>query len=99
MRAMLALAGCFTIFAGFAAAGPVGSACLQSDRGANPPLCACIQNAANMTLSGADQKRAARLFADPDKAEEIRISDSASNRAFWERYQGFASAAGSLCGG
>ena len=99
MRAILALAGCFTIFAGFAAAGPLGSACLQSGRGANQPLCACIQNAANMTLSGADQKRAARLFADPDKAEEIRISDSASNRAFWERYQGFASAAGSLCGG
>lgn len=99
MRAMLALAGCFTIIAGFAAAGPVGSACLQSGRGASQPLCACIQNAANMTLSGADQKLAARLFTNPEKAEEIRVSDSARNRAFWERYQGFASAAGALCGG
>lgn len=99
MRTMLALAGCFTIFAGFATAGPVGSACLQSGRGASQPLCACIQNAANMTLSGSDQKLAARLFANPEKAEAMRVSDSARNRAFWERYQGFASAAGTLCGG
>ena len=62
MRAMLALAGCFTIIAGFAAAGPVGSACLQSGRGASQPLCACIENAARMTLSGSDQKLAARLL-------------------------------------
>ncbi len=99
MRAMLALAGCLTIIAEFAAAGPVGSACLQSGRGASQPLCACIQNAANMTLSGSDQKLAARLFTNPEKAEEMRVSDSARNRAFWERYQGFASAAGALCGG
>ena len=99
MRAMLALAGCLTIIAEFAAAGPVGFACLQSGRGASQPLCACIQNAANMTLSGLDQKLAARLFTNPEKAEEMRVSDSARNRAFWERYQGFASAAGALCGG
>lgn len=97
MRAFLALAGAMTISATSVAAGPVGSACLSAGRGVSPPLCACIQSVADMTLSGADQKMAARLFADPEKAEEIRVSDRARNKAFWARYQGFASTAGSVC--
>jgi hypothetical protein len=97
MRKGLALTGFMTILATSATAGPVGSACLDSGRGASRPLCACIGNVADMTLSGPDQKLAARLFSDPDKAEEIRVSDSNRHKSFWSRYQSFAATAGSLC--
>jgi hypothetical protein len=97
MRAMLALTGAMTFFATAAVSGPVGSACLNSGRSVSQPLCACIQNVAEMTLSGSDQKLAARLFTDPEKAEEIRVSNSSRNKTFWARYQSFASTAGTLC--
>ena len=49
----------------------VERACMISGRGsANPSLCACIGNAARQTLSFGEQRRAARLFRDPDEAEE-----------------------------
>ena len=97
MRATFALACAVTFFATMSEAGPVGSACLSSGRGASQPLCACIQNVADMTLSGKDQKLAARLMSDPEKAEAIRVSESSRNKDFWTRYQGFADAAGTLC--
>lgn len=97
MRAMIAIAGVLTISATMSGAGPVGSACLGSGRAVSQPLCTCIQNVADMTLSGKDQKLAARLMADPEKAEAIRISDSSRNRDFWARYQSFAEAAGTIC--
>ncbi|HQU70351.1 MAG TPA: hypothetical protein PLI43_19445 [Albidovulum sp.] len=97
MRAILPLAGALTIFATKSVAGPVGSACLSSGRSPSQPLCACIQNVADMTLDGRDQKLAARLMADPEKAEAVRVSDSSRNKDFWARYQGFADAAGTLC--
>lgn len=78
-------------------AGPVGSACLSSGRSVSQPLCACIQNVADMTPDGRDQKPAARLMADPEKAEAIRVSDSSRNKHFGARHQGFADAAGTLC--
>lgn len=97
MRAILPLAGVLAILATMSVAGPLGSACLSSGRGVSQPLCACIQNVADMTLSGRDQKLAARLIADPEKVEAIRGSASSRNRDFWARYQSFADAAGSLC--
>lgn len=97
MRATSALAAAFIFLGTSAMAGPVGSACLNSGRQVSPPLCACIQSVADMTLTGRDQQRAAGLFSDPEKAEEIRISDRAKNREFWARYQSFASTAGSVC--
>lgn len=97
MRAMIAFAGAITIFATTSVAGPVGGACLSSGRSVSQPLCACLQNVADMTLDGRDQKLAAKLFADPEKAEAIRVSDSSRNKDFWARYQSFADAAGTLC--
>lgn len=102
MRAALTLGTAFTMLATASLAiaspaGPVGSACLRSGKGAPAPLCACIQNVADMTLSASDQKLAARLVIDPEKAEGIRLSKSARNKAFWSRYEGFAETAGSLC--
>ena len=97
MRGVIALAGAVTIFATTSGAGPIGKACLGSQRSVSPTLCGCIQSVADRTLTGADQKQAARFFADPDKAEEIKGSDSRRNKTFWARYQSFAVTAGAVC--
>lgn len=81
-----------------ASAGIIERACLNSDRAAgNRALCGCIQNAANRTLSGGDQRAAARFFRDPDRAQQVRMSSRASDRAFWERYRAFGSYAERVC--
>ncbi|XBC65593.1 hypothetical protein V5734_15780 [Defluviimonas sp. SAOS-178_SWC] len=79
------------------AAGPIDSACIQSNRAANPLLCDCIQRVANMTLSGADQRLAAKFFRDPGKAQEVRQSGRSSHQAFWTRYTTFGEAAEQVC--
>jgi|OrbTmetagenome_3_1107373.scaffolds.fasta_scaffold47305_2 hypothetical protein len=77
----------------------VERACMISGRGsANPSLCACIGNAARQTLSFGEQRRAARLFRDPDEAEDIRMSDNSRDEAFWDRYRAFGQAAEQMCG-
>ncbi len=79
-------------------AGPIENACNRSDRGAaNPVLCSCIQTIANQTLSRADQRKAARFFRDPDRAQEVRMSRSAADNAFWSRYRAFGDSAGHRC--
>lgn len=81
------------------AAGTIERACLRSDRGAGQTqTCACIQQAADMTLSRSDQGRAASLFADPDAAQAMRVSRSQSDSAFWARYKSFGEAAQAYCG-
>jgi len=60
---------------------------------ANSATCSCIQQAANRTLGNSDQRRAAELFADPQKAQDTRQSSS----AFWTRYRSFANTAESMC--
>jgi hypothetical protein len=73
-------------------------ACLKSDRnGAGRALCGCIQDVADLTLSTRDQKLAARFFADPQKAQDIRQSDRRSYELFWERYKEFGEAAEEFC--
>jgi hypothetical protein len=72
-----------------AAAGVIERACLSSDRGGNRALCSCIQRAADRTLSGRDQRTAARFFTDPDRAQQVRMSDRQSDREFWDRYKSF----------
>ena len=60
-----------------AMAGPIESACLKSDRKvANRALCGCIQQVADMTLKGGDQRQAAKFFRDPDQAQKVRMSKS-----------------------
>ena len=79
--------------------GTVGAACVESDRdAANPQLCACIQSVADATLSNSDQRRVATFFDDPEKAQEIRASDTPFADAFWDRYLVFIDASRSACG-
>ena len=83
-----------------AAAGPIEKACLNSDRrGASRAMCNCIQEAADMTLRGADQRRAAKFFSDPEEAQQVRMSDRESDNAFWDRYKAFGDSARALCAG
>lgn len=99
MRISLSL-GLLVAAAGPAMAGPIETACLRSDRsGGDRAMCGCIQQVADMTLTGSDQRLAARFFSDPDRAQEIRQSDRRSHEAFWERYRNFGETAEVYCGG
>lgn len=83
-----------------AAAGPIERACMRSDRdAANRQVCSCIQQVADMTLRNGDQRRAAKFFADPDRAHETWMSQRASDDAFWERYKNFGATAEAYCAG
>ncbi len=95
----VAMATVLPLIAGSAAAGPIERACMASDRGGNRSLCGCIQQAADATLSGGDQRRAAKFFKDPDDAHSTWVSQSASDDAFWDRYKQFGAAAESYCAG
>lgn len=79
------------------AGGAVETACQKAGRNASDAMCACIQQAADRTLGGGDQRRAAKFFADPEKAQETRVSDSASADAFWDRYSAFVATAQKMC--
>ena len=79
-------------------ANPVERACIGSNRSAaNPSLCACIGSAARQTLNFGEQRRAARLFDDPDEAEELRMSDNSRDERFWDSYQQFGQTAEQMC--
>ncbi|WP_323779664.1 hypothetical protein [Thalassovita sp.] len=81
-----------------AEAGPIDRACMASNRKQKSwALCRCIQDVANQTLSRADQRRAAKFFQDPHKAQEIRQSDSRTHERFWLRYKEFGATAAALC--
>lgn len=93
--AVLALASC----GGRALNGDVAKACIAGGRdAANRALCSCVQQVANQSLNGSDQRRAAGFFDDPDEAQDTRQSDRASDGAFWTRYRAFADRAESMCG-
>lgn len=80
--------------------GPISKACLSSDRKArNSRLCGCIQTVANQSLSGGDQRKAARFFRDPQRAMDVKMSKTASDDAFWDRYKVFASRSERSCRG
>jgi hypothetical protein len=95
----VAAAAFFPAMTSLAAAGPIERACMASDRGGNRSLCGCIQQAADMTLSGGDQRRAAKFFNDPDRAHATWVSQSASDDAFWDRYKQFGETAEAYCAG
>ncbi len=81
-------------------AGPIETACLRTDRAAgNRALCNCIQSAADQTLRSSDQRKAAKFFQDPDKAQEVRMSKSDGDNAFWARYKAFGEIAQAACAG
>lgn len=96
-RLMIAAAAVI-LTAPLAVAGPIDSACMRSDRNArSTALCGCIQQVADMTLSRSDQRRAADFFKDPHRAQEVRMSKSNADNAFWTRYKNFASTAEAYC--
>ena len=81
-----------------AMAGPIDSACARSERSARSnQLCSCIQQVADQTLSRGDQRRAARFFRDAEAAQEVRMSKSDADNAFWTRYKNFAATAEAYC--
>lgn len=81
------------------ATGPISRACLAGGRDrASPALCGCIQAVANARLSGSEQRRGARFFADPHSAQEARQSDRPRDEAFWDDWTDFADAAARSCG-
>ncbi len=83
-----------------ATAGPVARACMASDRqAATRAMCGCIQSVADATLTGRDQRLAAKFFSDPHRAQEVRQSDRAADEAFWDRYRVFGDAAERSCAG
>ena len=82
------------------ASGPISSACQRSDRkAANSRLCGCIQAVADRRLSGTDQRLAAKFFRDPHQAQEVKMSKTARDDAFWDRYSAFAQDAEQICRG
>ncbi|MFN3721717.1 MAG: hypothetical protein ACK4VZ_01620 [Paracoccaceae bacterium] len=96
------LAACAAMFltlsGGVASAGPIERACLQSDRkAATRPVCACVQQVADMTLRGPDQRKAAAFFKDPDRAQKVRMSKSDNDNDFWRRYKAFGEQAEAYC--
>lgn len=98
MTKSILMASALALFAGAAMAGPIERACLKSDRKAvNRSICNCIQQAADMMLSGSDQRRAVGFFKDPDKAHKVWMSKTSSDDAFWERYKAFGAQAEALC--
>ncbi len=101
---MRVLAGSLCMLATLAACGPrvtgeIGKACMAADRqAASRTLCSCVQNAANATLNGSDQARAAAFFENPELAQDTRRSDRRSDERFWDRYQVFTTRAQQSCG-
>tara|TARA_R110002051_G_scaffold36609_3_gene79303 strand:- start:5601 stop:5903 length:303 start_codon:yes stop_codon:yes gene_type:complete len=78
--------------------GDVGKACMKADRSAaSSQLCSCVQSAANQTLSGSEQRRAATFFENPQMAQDARQSDARSTEAFWTRYKRFSATATQMC--
>jgi hypothetical protein len=95
-----AVALAISFVAGLAHAGPIGNACMKSDRkAASGALCGCIQQAADMTLSGSDQRRVAKFFNDPEAVQKVKLSDTDRDDEFWTRYRNFSDTAQGVCAG
>lgn len=98
LNRFLIAAATVVLTAPLAMAGPIDNACVRSDRArGNAPLCGCIQQVANQTLSRSDQRQAAQFFRDPHLAQEVRTSKRDSDNAFWARYRNFAAQSERLC--
>ncbi len=78
--------------------GVIERACMSGGRdAANPNLCGCIQQVADLTLRNSEQRKAAGFFRDPHRAQEVRQSSRSADRKFWERYRAFGDAAQTYC--
>jgi hypothetical protein len=81
-------------------AGAIERACIKSPRqAANRATCSCIQHVADIKLTRADQKQAAKFFAEPQLAQDTRQSSNPSTERFWLRYKAFGYTAAEQCRG
>ncbi len=93
----LLMAGALVCLALPLQANTIRNACLTAQKAGDVRTCTCIQQAADRTLSNQDQRLAASFFHDPDKSEEIRMSDRRQHEVFWERYRAFGAMAEAFC--
>ncbi len=85
-------------FGGAASAGALERACNAApQQGGNRNLCGCIQQVANLTLNGREQKLAAGFFKDPQKAQVMRQSARRRDETFWQKYLAFGESAALYC--
>ncbi|MFW8594590.1 hypothetical protein [Cribrihabitans neustonicus] len=82
---------------GSAGAGVIENACRQSDRGASPALCGCIQKIASHKLTRAEQRKVSKWFRDPHQAQVVRQSSRRSDERLWQRYKAFGDTAARAC--
>ncbi len=81
------------------ASGPISKACIVSGReGRSARLCGCIQAAADLSLTPAQQRRAVAFYADPHLAQVVRQSDKPADERFWEAYVNYGKRAEAMCG-
>ncbi len=82
-----------------AEAGFIGNACLKSNRpGSSRALCNCIDKVAKNNMTRQQQKKAAKFFGDPHKAQQVRQSSRKSDEQLWENYKAFSKQAVKTCG-
>ena len=94
LTALLTLSSC-----GPRVTGEIARACVDSDRRqATSQRCACVQSVAARELSRSDQRQLVNFFEDPERANDMKINDSRSADAFWERYRAFTDKARAQCG-
>ncbi|XDA97671.1 lipoprotein [Sulfitobacter sp. LCG007] len=78
--------------------GPIYSACLKlNKREASRERCGCVQAVADMSLSGGEQRKGAKLFKDPHRAQEVRQSDRSSDERFWLKWRAFGEQSERYC--
>lgn len=81
-----------------AAAGAVEKACISTkNKSATYRRCACIENAAKSTLTFSERRKAAKIIRKPELSDELKLSKSAGDKAFWKVYARFAKRAEGQC--
>ena len=99
MKPLMILAVAMVLVPYPAAANPIERACNQSPRsGATQPLCTCIGRAADLTLSRGQMREGARFFSDPQRAQDVRMSDRSSDERMWAAWRSFGETAEAMCG-
>lgn len=89
----------FVMVAYPAQANPIERACLASDRaGTSRSLCGCIGQVADRTLTRAQMREGARFFTDPQRAQDVRMSDRRGDEAMWDAWRVFGDRAEAMCG-
>ncbi|MCR9068422.1 MAG: hypothetical protein NXH79_06215 [Rhodobacteraceae bacterium] len=99
MKAIFLWAVMFVMVAYPAQSNPIERACLQSDRAAaTRSLCNCIGQVADRTLTQAQMREGARFFTDPQRAQDVRMSNRRSDERMWDAWRAFGERAEATCG-